>query len=133
MSAIPPAAQSSVGSGPAVLPRLGWAGLDVRARGWLGGALPVAVGILVALPIAFTMAWLIARTDMPGRTVLELLCWTGIFLPVLPLTFGWILLADGQFGLVNLALKQLPFIHGSVFNVYGFWGIVWVHIACSTV
>src|SRR5581483_11497889 len=33
----------------------------------------------------------------------------------------------------NLALKQLPFIHGSVFNVYGFWGIVWVHIACSTV
>lgn len=92
-----------------------------------------AVRIAIALPIGLTMAWLIGRTDMPGRTIVELLCWTGIFLPALPLTFGWILLMDPQFGLVNMALKQaLPFLHGSVFNIYGFWGIVWVHLASTT-
>jgi iron(III) transport system permease protein len=89
--------------------------------------------ILIALPIGFSMAWLIGRTDMPGRNILEVLCWTGIFLPVLPLAFGWIMLADSQFGFINIALQKLPFIHGPVFNVYGFWGIVWVHLASTTV
>ena len=92
-----------------------------------------AVRTAIAMPIAFTMAWLVGRTDMPGRTGIELLCWTGIFLPVLPLTFGWIVLLDPQFGLVNLALQKLPFIHGPVFNIYGFWGIVWVHLASNSV
>ena len=91
-----------------------------------------AARIAIALPIGFSLAWLIGRTDMPGRGVVELLCWMGIFLPVLPLTFGWILLLDPQFGLVNQTLKLLPFIHGPVFNVYGFWGIVWVHLASTT-
>ncbi|HLG73877.1 MAG TPA: iron ABC transporter permease, partial [Chloroflexota bacterium] len=80
-----------------------------------------------------TLAWLIGRTDMPGRNIVELLCWMGIFLPVLPLTFGWILLMDPQFGLVNNAFRAaLPFLHGPIFNVYGFWGIVWVHLASTT-
>ncbi len=87
----------------------------------------------ISLPIALMLAWLIGRTDMPGRTVIELLCWTGIFLPVLPLTFGWIILMDPQFGIVNLWLQRLPFIHGPVFNIYGFWGIIWVHLAATTV
>jgi iron(III) transport system permease protein len=29
-------------------------------------------------------------------------------------------------------LKLLPFIHGSVFNIYSFWGIVWAHFAGGT-
>jgi iron(III) transport system permease protein len=89
--------------------------------------------IVIALPVAFTLAWLIGRTDMPGRGVVELACWMGIFLPVLPMTFGWIILMDPQFGLVNTTLRHLPFVHGSVFNVYGFWGIVWVHLASTTI
>jgi iron(III) transport system permease protein len=92
-----------------------------------------AVRTAIALPIALTIAWFVGRTDMPGRTIIELLCWTGIFLPVLPLTFGWILLLDPQFGLVNVALRVLPFVHGPVFNVYGFWGIVWVHLASTAI
>jgi iron(III) transport system permease protein len=91
-----------------------------------------AVRIAIALPVGFTLAWFIARTDMAGRGVVELLCWMGIFLPVLPLTFGWILLADPQFGMLNLALQHLPFVHGAIFNVYSFWGIVWVHMASTT-
>jgi iron(III) transport system permease protein len=39
---------------------------------------------IISLPIALAVAWLIARSDMPGRGVVELLCWLGIFLPLLP-------------------------------------------------
>src|SRR5688572_13491949 len=41
----------------------------------------------ISLAIGITVAWLIARSDMPGRTAIELLCWIGFFLPALPLTF----------------------------------------------
>jgi iron(III) transport system permease protein len=92
-----------------------------------------AVRTAISLPIALTMAWLIARSDMPGRSVIEMLCWLGIFLPHLPLTLGWILLLDPKFGMVNLALDQLPFVEGSVFNIYSFWGIIWVHLAQTSI
>jgi iron(III) transport system permease protein len=92
-----------------------------------------AVRTLISLPIAIAVAWLVARSDMPGRSVIELLCWLGIFLPLLPLTFGWILLLDPQYGLVNQALNRLPFVEGSVFNIYGFLGIIWVHLAASSI
>ncbi|MFN0074523.1 MAG: ABC transporter permease [Chloroflexota bacterium] len=88
---------------------------------------------LISLPLAFGLAWLIARSDLPGRTGLELLCWIGIFLPHLPLTFGWVLLLDPKFGLVNEALKQLPFVENGPFNIYSFWGIIWVHLASTGV
>ncbi|HLH24779.1 MAG TPA: iron ABC transporter permease [Chloroflexota bacterium] len=92
-----------------------------------------AVRTAISLPIAISVAWLIARSDMPGRSVIEVLCWLGIFLPLLPLTFGWILLLDPQYGLVNQVVGRLPFVEGSLFNIYGFLGITWVHLASSTI
>jgi iron(III) transport system permease protein len=92
-----------------------------------------AVRTALSLPMALALTWLIARSDMPGRSVVELLCWLGVFLPLLPLTLGWILLMDPGFGLINAALQQTGLVNGPVFNIYSFWGIVWVHIASSTV
>ena len=55
----------------------------------------------IALPIAILLAWIIARTDIPAATSLEFLFWLGYFLPPLPVTMGWILLLDPQYGLIN--------------------------------
>lgn len=99
---------------------------------WNSVALSVTrTGISLALAIA--LAWLIARSDMPGRGAVEWLCWIGVFLPVLPRVFGWILLLDAHFGLVNQALQSLPFVRSAPFDVYGFWGIVWVQVASTSV
>jgi iron(III) transport system permease protein len=87
----------------------------------------------ISLPIALLLTWLIARTDMPGRNVIELLAWLSIFVPVLPLAFGWILLLDNKFGLVNLLFRALTGSQTSPFDVYGFWGITWVHLASTSV
>jgi iron(III) transport system permease protein len=85
----------------------------------------------IALVIGVILSWLIARTDLPGRKGLEFMFWVSFFLPSLPVALGWILLLDGKFGLLNQWLQALPFVSGPVFNVYSYWGIVWVHMTTS--
>jgi iron(III) transport system permease protein len=87
----------------------------------------------IALPIAILLAWVIARTDVPGATTLEFLFWLGYFLPPLPVTMGWILLLDPDYGVLNQWLTQLSFVTKAPFNIYSFWGIVWAHLTTSTI
>jgi iron(III) transport system permease protein len=85
---------------------------------------------IIALPIAVFLAWLIARTDLPGRNIWEFLFWLAFFLPTLTVTLSWILLLDPEFGLLNVLFKALGL--GSL-NIYSFWGIIWVHLVGSTI
>ncbi len=85
----------------------------------------------IALVIGIVLAWLIARTDLPGKGGLEFTFWVSFFLPSLPVALGWILMLDDKFGLLNIWLQKLPFIDSAVFNVYSYWGIVWVHMTTT--
>ncbi|HEX6510987.1 MAG TPA: iron ABC transporter permease [Chloroflexota bacterium] len=89
---------------------------------------------LTAFPVAVGLAWLLARTDLPGTHWLEFMFWVAFFLPALPVTLGWILLLDPQYGLINQGLRLLPFLAGTQgpLNIYSFWGIVWAHFAGGT-
>ncbi len=87
----------------------------------------------IALFVGIVLAWLLARTDIPFSGPLEFMFWLSFFLPALPVTIGWILLLDPKFGLVNQWLLKLPFISEPPFNIYSFWGIVWAHLASSTI
>lgn len=87
----------------------------------------------ISLPVAILLAWTLARTDIPGAHWLEFMFWIAFFLPALPVTLGWILLLDPQYGLLNQLLKTLPFVQEAPFNIYSFWGIVWAHVAHSTI
>ena len=87
----------------------------------------------IALPIAILLAWIIARTNIPGANSLEFLFWLGYFLPPLPVTLGWILLLDPEYGLINKWLTVLPFVNKALFNIYSFWGIIWAHLTTSTI
>jgi iron(III) transport system permease protein len=85
----------------------------------------------IALAIAVFFAWLIARTDVPGRSSLEFAFWTVFFLPALPMTLGWILMLDPYFGLLNTWIAKLTGLRP--FNIYTWWGIVWVHLVTGTI
>ena len=87
----------------------------------------------VSFPIAIFICWLIARTNMPGGKTLEVLFWVAFFLPVIPVVQAWILLAHPNAGLLNQWLEMLPFIDKGPFNIYSFWGIIWVHLATNTI
>src|ERR1043166_1405290 len=93
---------------------------------WMSFLLSV-VRLIPAMILSVLVAWLIARTDMPGGRTIESLCWIAYFIPDFPLTLAWILLLDPNFGFLNALAKGLPFIHGPIFSPYSFWGIVWVH------
>jgi iron(III) transport system permease protein len=68
---------------------------------------------------------------MPGARHFEFLFWVAFFVPPLPRTLGWISLLDPLYGVANEALRALPLIPDNStgpFNIYSFWGIVWVHV-----
>ena len=93
---------------------------------WMSFLLSV-VRLIPAMILSVILAWLIARTDMPGGKTIELLCWFAYFVPDFPLVLAWILLLDPHFGFLNTLARSLPFVEGPLFNPYSFWGIVWVH------
>ena len=84
----------------------------------------------LALVIGAFFAWLIARTDIPMKGMLEFFFWLSFFLPALPETMGWILLLDPKYGLLNQGLMTLG-LSQPLFNIYSFWGIVWAHMGGS--
>src|SRR5215204_4684925 len=85
---------------------------------------------LLALVIAVFIAWLLARTDLPGRNIFEFIFWLAFFLPSLTVTLSWILVLDPEFGLFNQMIQRIGL---PVFNIYSFWGITWVHIMASSI
>src|SRR5262249_52796631 len=97
---------------------------------WMSFLIAV-VRLIPAMIVSTVVAWLIARTDMPGRNAFEFLCWFAYFVPDFPLVLAWILILDPNFGVLNTTLKFLPFVEGSLFNPYSFWGIIWVHTSVS--
>src|SRR5437899_12999078 len=64
---------------------------------------------------------------------LEFMFWHSFFLPALPVTLGWILLLDPKYGLLNQLLSKIPFMQASPFDIYSYWGIIWVHLATTGV
>jgi iron(III) transport system permease protein len=92
-----------------------------------------SVRLVPSLLFGVIVAWLIARTDMPGGRLVEFLCWFAFFVPDFPLTLAWILLLDPHFGFLNTMAQSLPFIDGPLFNPYSFWGIVFVHMSTGSI
>ena len=82
----------------------------------------------ISLIVGSFFAWLIARTDIPMKGMLEFFFWLSFFLPALPETMGWILLLDPKYGVLNQGLMSLGIFSQPIFNIYSFWGIVWAHL-----
>ena len=93
----------------------------------------LTVRIPIGIVVAVWFAWVIVRVDIPGRRVIMYCLWFTFFLPILPLTVGWILLAHEDYGLINQLLENLPFISGPVFNIESIPGILWVHLTLATI
>jgi iron(III) transport system permease protein len=87
----------------------------------------------IGFPIAIIVAWLLARTDLPGRASIEFLFWLGYFLPSLSVLLGWILLLDPQYGIINQVARSLFSLSDGPFDIYSWWGIVWAHLMANTI
>ena len=90
------------------------------------------VRIVITSILAIFFAWVVTRTDTPFKGFLEVTLWLGFFLPLLPMTMGWILLLDPHYGLLNKLLKRILNVSAAPFNIFSYWGIIWCHLAFST-
>jgi iron(III) transport system permease protein len=113
--------------------------------GWVAAftdaTLPVALGntfflalmrVMITSGLAIFFAWVVTRTDTPLRGFIEVMLWLGFFLPLLPMTMGWILLLDPHYGLINKFLMRIFGLAEAPFDIYSYWGIIWCHLAFST-
>jgi iron(III) transport system permease protein len=88
---------------------------------------------VISLPAAVLIAWLVARTDIPGKTVIDNFFWIALFLPSLPVVLGWILLFDPGNGIVNTWMTRTFGLDRPPLDIYSFWGIVFVHLASRSI
>jgi iron(III) transport system permease protein len=86
----------------------------------------------IAFVIAVLLAWVLGRTNLPGRSWLEFGFWISFFLPTLPVLVGWIFLLDGHSGLINRAIVDLGWASDAPFEIYSWWGIVFIHLMTNT-
>lgn len=108
-------------------------GGSARTLSAIGYTFLLSVRAPIAALVGFLIAWLLIRVRVPGHQLIEFGLWIAFFLPPLPVTLGWILLADPNYGLLNEAAKQIPFIGRRIFNIYSVGGILWVHLSTTSV
>ncbi len=80
-------------------------------------------GSVLATVLATAYAWIIARTDVPGKGMFRLLPLLPLTMPFVVKSFAWIYLFSPNIGLANIALKQL-FGVGPIFNIYSMAGMI---------
>ena len=113
----------------------GWsdAFADGKTLSAVGYSFLLSIRSFVGVAIAFAVSWLLVRIRIPGRALIEFFLWVAFFLPTLPITLGWILLLDPNYGVINQWLMKLPFIERAPFSIYSVGGIMWVHLTLTTV
>ena len=90
------------------------------------------VRVVITSAFAIFFAWVVTRTDTPLKGFIEMSLWLGFFLPLLPMTMGWILLLDPHYGLINKFFTSILGLPEAPLNIYSYGGIVWCHLAFST-
>ena len=95
--------------------------------------LVVTIVQLIAAPVGIGLAWLLARTDLPGKQWIDLALWVAFFLPTLPIVLGYVLLLAPNFGLLNQLWMSVFGGADGPFNIYSVVGIVWMHLVTKTI
>ncbi|MDB5873514.1 MAG: putative type Fe3+ transport system, permease component with duplicated domain, partial [Ramlibacter sp.] len=98
-------------------------------------AIAMALGVgALSCAIATPLAWLVSRTDLPGRRVVRALVTASFVTPPFLGAIAWEILAAPNSGLINLLYRYLaggqPY-DAPLVNIYTFQGLVFA-IACYT-
>src|SRR5437899_3285047 len=81
---------------------------------------------LVSLAIGAPMAWLTARTDLPGRRLIRGLIMASFVTPPFLGAFAWVMLAGPNAGLLNKLYRALTGAEAPLVNVFSMPGLIFV-------
>lgn len=80
----------------------------------------------LALSAGFFMAWLVARTDIPGRRILSFVAIVPFLAPSLVVAIGWAILGNPDNGIINVFYRWLVHGPGNIVDVYSYAGVALV-------
>ena len=81
---------------------------------------------LISFALGTFLAWVVHRTDTPLSKFVNILTLGRIIIPGILITVSWILLASPSIGVLNHFIDTLTGAK-RFFNIYSFWGMVWIH------
>ncbi len=77
------------------------------------------------------LAWIVARTNTPGKALVEMMPLYPILMPPIMKNIAWILLLSPRSGILNNLVQQLFGIQERIFNAYSLPGMIWTFgLAC---
>ncbi|QWA12973.1 iron ABC transporter permease [Sodalis ligni] len=82
-----------------------------------------------SLALGLPMAWLVSRTDMPGKALIRISAAIAFVVPSFITVIAWIFLAAPNSGYLNKLLNGLLGTTTPFFNVISFSGLVFIEIA----
>ncbi len=86
---------------------------------------------LLGTGVGGLLAWIVARTNTPGKALVELMPLYPLLMPPIMKNIAWILLLAPKSGILNGMLDQFLGISHPVFNAFTMWGMIWTFgIAC---
>ncbi len=89
----------------------------------LNTVLFVAVSLVVAFSLALPLAWLVERTDLPGKTIIFTLMSIALLIPGFAVALGWLFLLHPRIGLINQAAMSLFGLAQAPFNISTVYGM----------
>ena len=86
---------------------------------------------LLGTALGALLAWIVARTNTPGKALVELMPLYPILMPTIMKNIAWILLLAPKSGILNGMLQQFLGVETLVFNAFSMAGMIWVFgLAC---
>lgn len=99
---------------------------DVNWRA-LSNTIKLSLGVMVvSVIITFPLAWLVGRTDLPGKKTFRTLLVSSYMIPPYVGAIAWVQLLNPGVGYLNELLKFVFGLEAAPFDIYSMWGIGWV-------
>ncbi len=91
----------------------------------IANTLIYAIGsVAIGLSLAFAIALLTERTNMPGRKFIQAVLFAWMAVPPMVLGLGWILLINPGNGVLNVWFKALFGTQSGPFTIYSMWALI---------
>ena len=82
--------------------------------------------MVASVIITFPLAWLVGRTNLPGKKTYRTLLVASYMIPPYVGAIAWVQLLNPSVGYMNLVLKWMFHLQNSPFDIYTFGGLAWV-------
>lgn len=85
-----------------------------------------ATAVTIAMLIGVAAAWLVERTDLPGKRIAYLFMTVGLLVPGFFQAMGWVFLLHPRMGMLNSWVVDLFGLKDAPFNIDSICGMGWV-------